>query len=149
MNSALRKPVACRPENYRCIDAATLRFGGHPAVHPWRQMQHLVHRANTACERVHRTSLEIAQVLGTREGHVHRPDEDGTVPLFEYLVEPGVVPQPGTDPHEAQALVGGTADSCFHPFANLVPEPARMLDGPVRAAMPLRDHRVRHLLPDG
>src|SRR5690606_25335022 len=94
-------------------------------------------------------SLEIAQVLGTREGHVHRPDEDGTVPLFEYLVEPGVVPQPGTDPHEAQALVGGTADSCFHPFANLVPEPARMLDGPVRAAMPLRDHRVRHLLPDG
>ena len=58
------------------------------------------------------------------------------------------MPHPGADPHQADFLVGRGAQSGIDPLEHLVAEALGVRDRPVRSAVPLRDHRVGHLLGD-
>ena len=45
------------------IDPAALRFTLHPSVHPWRQVQDFVHRADAAGQRVQQNRARQGKVI--------------------------------------------------------------------------------------
>src|SRR5690606_21676071 len=57
-----------------------------------------------------------------------------------------IVPQARPDPHQANALVARGTETLLDALQHLVAEPLCVADSPVRAAVPLRDHSVGHLL---
>src|SRR5690606_16757780 len=89
---------------------------------------------------------KVADILDAREWEVHRPGEHRAEPLLERLVEARIVPQARPDPHQANALVARGTETLLDALQHLVAEPLCVADSPVRAAVPLRDHSVGHLL---
>src|SRR5580692_13118883 len=93
-----------------------------------------------------RPALNLANILRSRERHIHRPDEHRAVSLLQRVVKAWVVPESGTDPHQAYALIRADGRSNTHALGYLVSEAGRVRHRPVGAAMPLRYHGIRHLV---
>jgi hypothetical protein len=94
-------------------------------------MKHFVHRADPAGQRIHGLALQVANILRPGEGQVHRPDENGTEPFFQSLVEAGIVPQAGTNPHQPDFLILRGSEALTNPFLHLVTESPGMVHCPV------------------
>ena len=148
----------CRIATAGCRAARSITAASMPQRSASLTIQPFIHggRCSTSfIEQMRLASASIGRPLSSRmycgpgERHVHRPDEDGAERSSSACRSPGSCHRPAPIHMSRTRSLRWPRRRPGRPArCDLVAEPARMRDRPVRAAMPLRDHRVGHLVGD-